>query len=87
VPQTEQAMAHGTTPIAHRTLIADAAFGQVRAVVALREHGLYMICNVKMCHKFFPKAELNQGEDPPPTTTTPPSTPMAAAPPSPSRPR
>jgi hypothetical protein len=22
--------------------------------VALREHGLYMICNVKMCHKYLP---------------------------------
>ena len=48
----------------HRTLIADAALGQVRAVVALREHGLYMICNVKMCHKFFPKAELKEKTPP-----------------------
>jgi hypothetical protein len=64
----------------HMTLIGDAAFGQVRAVVALREHGLYMICNVKMCHKFFPKAELKE-------KTPPPSPPLAAAPPSPPRPR
>ena len=48
----------------NRTLIADAAFGQVRAVIALLEKGIYMLCNVKQCHKFFPKAILKD-ETPP----------------------
>ena len=47
-----------------RTLVADAAFGQVRAVVALMEKGLYMLCNVKQCHKFFPKAVLKEQTPP-----------------------
>jgi hypothetical protein len=67
----------------HRALIADAAFGQVRAVVACREHRLYMICNAKMCHKLFPKAELKEMTPPP----HPYHTNGSCAPPSPSRPR
>ena len=44
-----------------RTVIADAAFGQVRAAVALhKEHGMYMIGNVKQCHKWFPKKRLKE---------------------------
>jgi len=43
-----------------RTVVADAAFGQVRAVVALRGKGLYMLCNIKQCHKYFPKAKLKE---------------------------
>ena len=41
-----------------RTVIADAAFGQVRVAFALWKKGLYFIGNVKTAHKFFPKAEL-----------------------------
>ena len=42
-----------------RTVIADAAFAQVRAAVALmRTGGLYFIGNVKGCTKFFCKQEL-----------------------------
>ena len=43
-----------------RTVVADAAFGQVRAVVALRGKGLYMLCNIKQCHKYFPKSRLKE---------------------------
>ena len=32
----------------------------MREVVAMMEHGLYMICNVKGCHMFFPKARLKE---------------------------
>jgi hypothetical protein len=42
----------------HRTLVANAAFGQGKAVVAMLEKGIYMLCNVKQCHKYFPKQEL-----------------------------
>ena len=41
-----------------RTLVADAAFGQVRMVVSMLEKGVYTLCNVKQCHKFFPKKYL-----------------------------
>ena len=42
-----------------RTVIADAAFAQVRVAVALmRVGGLYLIGNVKGCTKYFCKAEL-----------------------------
>ena len=42
-----------------RTVIADAAFAQVRAAVALKLiGGLYFIGNVKGCTKFFCKTEL-----------------------------
>ena len=42
-----------------RTVIADAAFAQVRAAVALmRTGGLYLIGNVKGCTKYFCKPEL-----------------------------
>jgi hypothetical protein len=41
-----------------RTLVADAAFGQVRMVVAMLEKGIYTLCNVKQCHKLFPKKYL-----------------------------
>ena len=42
-----------------RTVIADAAFAQVRAAVALYKiGGLYLIGNVKGAHKYFPKAAL-----------------------------
>ena len=42
-----------------RTVIADAAFAQVRVAVALKRiDGLYIIGNVKGCTKFFCKNEL-----------------------------
>ena len=42
-----------------RTVIADAAFAQVRAAVALKRiGGLFFIGNVKGCTKYFCKAEL-----------------------------
>ena len=42
-----------------RTVIADAAFAQVRVAVALmRTGGLYLIGNVKGCTKYFCKTEL-----------------------------
>ena len=44
-----------------RTVIADAAFAQVRAAVALRRTaGLHLIGNVKGCTKYFCKAELKE---------------------------
>ena len=47
---------HNSEP---RTVIADAAFAQVRAAVALKRiGGLYLIGNVKGCHKFFCQAAL-----------------------------
>ena len=49
---------HNSEP---RTVIADAAFAQVRAAVALKRiGGLYLIGNVKGCHKFFPQSALRQ---------------------------
>ena len=45
--------------IEQRTVIADAAFAQVRAAVALKRiGGLYFIGNVKGCTKYFCKTEL-----------------------------
>ena len=47
---------HNSEP---RTVIADAAFAQVRVAVALKRiGGLYLIGNVKGCHKFFCQAAL-----------------------------
>ena len=44
-----------------RTVIADAAFGQVRAAVALKRiAGLFFIGNVKTCNKHFPQKELRE---------------------------
>jgi len=45
----------------HRTVIADAAFCQVRAAAALHlEGGLHLIGNVKMCNKYFPQKQLRE---------------------------
>ena len=42
-----------------RTAVADAAFAQVRAAVALyKVGGLFLIGNVKGCNKYFPQADL-----------------------------
>ena len=42
-----------------RTVVADAAFAQVRAAAALYvEGGLYFIGNVKTTKKYFPQKEL-----------------------------
>ena len=44
-----------------RTVIADAAFAQVRAAAALHlEAGMYLIGNVKTCNKFFPQKDLRE---------------------------
>ena len=44
-----------------RTVVADAAFAQVRAAVALyKVGGLFLIGNVKGARKFFPQAELRE---------------------------
>ena len=44
-----------------RTVMADVAFGQVRAAVALmRVAGLYFIGNVKTCNKHFPQKDLRE---------------------------
>jgi hypothetical protein len=45
-----------------RTVAGDDAFGQVREVVTLRDKGLYVLCNIKQCHKFFPKSRLEGGD-------------------------
>ena len=48
-----------------RTVIADAAFAQVRAAVALqRIAGLYFIGNVKCCNKYFPQKALRDETGP-----------------------
>ena len=46
-------------------MIAEAAFAQVRAAVALdRFAGLFFIGNVKACHKYFPKRALKEETGP-----------------------
>ena len=47
-----------------RTVVADAAFAQVRAAVSLyKVGGLYLIGNVKTCNKFFPQKALREETD------------------------
>ena len=48
----------------HRTLIADSAFGQVRAAASLLLCGLFCIFNIKSCHKYFPKKNLKEETGP-----------------------